>query len=257
MRYQVVILGAGNVGHHLAQAYARAGCSVSVWSRTDEHARETASLCGGKLLVELAEIPENTQLCIASVSETAMDIVCSQLPDFEGILVHTAGSVPMSVLKPYKQQYGVIYPLQTFSRTRKPDYGEIPLFIEASDDSVLQFIREISSGVFRNIYELDSIRRGYLHLSAVFACNFANAALMGAQEIAEQHEMNFEFLLPLIRETFEKAMADKPDKSQTGPAVRNNRLITRKHAEMLQEKPVLQNMYNAITNYILERFKHE
>ena len=71
----------------------------------------------------------------------------------------------------------------------------------------------------------DSERRKYIHLTAVFSCNFVNHLFARAKEIADEHHLPFEFFLPLIDETIAKIHSLDPKKAQTGPAVRGDEKV--------------------------------
>jgi predicted short-subunit dehydrogenase-like oxidoreductase (DUF2520 family) len=73
----------------------------------------------------------------------------------------------------------------------------------------------------------------YLHLAGVFACNFTNALYSIAEDIAEQQQIDFEILKPLIMETAHKIETLSPAEAQTGPAKRNDQTIMQKHIELL------------------------
>jgi predicted short-subunit dehydrogenase-like oxidoreductase (DUF2520 family) len=60
---------------------------------------------------------------------------------------------------------------------------------------------------------------------------------------------------PLIKETISKALEEGPERSQTGPAVRNDLNTIEKHLELLSFSPDLQNIYKEITNSIIKRYK--
>jgi predicted short-subunit dehydrogenase-like oxidoreductase (DUF2520 family) len=134
-------------------------------------------------------------------------------------------------------------------------YSEIPVFIEASDSKGLSLLSDSCNIIFGTSHVLDSDRRSILHLAAVFACNFTNASLVAAQEIAEKNGIDFQVLLPLISETFSKNLKNRPFQNQTGPAMRHNNQIIGKHLEMLSSNPSLKMMYEAITRYITDTYK--
>ncbi len=254
MRFKIVILGTGNVGHHLACAFSAAGHQVTIWNRTVENIKQTISACNAKILNKPELIDNKTDFCILALNEDGIVSVCKQIPPIQGILLHTAGSVPIDILKPFATHYGVLYPFQTFSKERKLDYSKIPVFTEGSDLQAIKTINSISTGVFGTVSELDSLNRSYLHLAAVFACNFVNASLMAAQEISETYSVDFNHLMPLIEETIEKNKNNNPVSNQTGPAVRNNMSVIEKHIEMIKKQPELQSFYIAVTDYIQKKF---
>ena len=70
---------------------------------------------------------------LVALSDDAIPITANELAPLKGIVAHTAGSVPMGVLKHHTNQ-GVFYPLQTFSKNRTVDFKSIPICIEANND---------------------------------------------------------------------------------------------------------------------------
>ena len=119
-------------------------------------------------------------------------------------MFHTAGSMPMFVFGSLRH-HGVIYPMQTFSKECKVDFSRIPIFIEASSEEAMQRAEALATSVSSDVRHLSSDERRYLHLAAVFACNFANHCYTLAADILERHGLPFSVMLPLIEETARKA----------------------------------------------------
>ena len=72
-------------------------------------------------------------LLLLCVSDDGLAEVTESLPpDLTATVVHTSGSTPISVLSGLPS-YGVLYPLQTFSRSRALDMARVPLLLEWSD----------------------------------------------------------------------------------------------------------------------------
>lgn len=88
--------------------------------------------------------------------------------------IHTAGSMPMSVFEGYAGRFGVLYPLQTFSKGRNVNFEVIPFFIEANTEKDADYLKNIASALSENVRFMSSEKRRSLHLAAVFACNFTN-----------------------------------------------------------------------------------
>jgi 3-hydroxyisobutyrate dehydrogenase-like beta-hydroxyacid dehydrogenase len=99
MSLKVAILGAGNVGMHLANIFTRAGHKVEIWSRTADNAKSAAANAGCLHIAHPSAMASDTDICIAALSEDALTDVCQKLPThFNGILAHTAGSVDIDFL---------------------------------------------------------------------------------------------------------------------------------------------------------------
>ena len=233
-KYKVVFIGAGNVATHLSQALKQSGCTIlQVYSRTEA----SASILAQKLQVpystDLSEINVNADLYIFSVKDDAIVDCIKKLPPLNGMFVHTAGSVPLSIFEGFTQRFGVIYPLQTFSKERNISFSNVPFFIEASNKQDEQMLYDIVHLISGNISVLSSDKRKYLHLSAVFACNFTNHLYDLAAQILEEQNLPFDLLLPLIDETTAKVHRMIPHKAQTGPAVRYDEQVIQNHINLL------------------------
>lgn len=74
--------------------------------------------------------------------------------------VHTAGSMPMSVFEGYAQRFGVLYPLQTFSKGRNVNFDVIPIFLEANTDKNADYLKNIASALSENVRFMSSEKRG-------------------------------------------------------------------------------------------------
>ncbi|MGY0038140.1 Rossmann-like and DUF2520 domain-containing protein [Pedobacter sp. NJ-S-72] len=149
------------------------------------------------------------------------------------MVVHTSGATPMSVLSIVKNGYGVIYPLQTFSKSKAVDMTRVPLCIEADQESTLEKISVIAQLLSPKVSVVTSEQRGILHLAAVIACNFSNHLYQLSSELLEQHNLKFDLLKPLILETAEKVQSASPAEAQTGPASRNDQKTIRKNIDLI------------------------
>ena len=99
----------------------------------------------------------------------------------------------------------------------------------------------------QHVIELSSDDRQYLHLAAVFACNFVNHCYALAAEILEQHGMDFNVMLPLIDETARKVHQLHPLQAQTGPAIRYDENVIRHQLELLNDNPAAREIYERMS----------
>jgi predicted short-subunit dehydrogenase-like oxidoreductase (DUF2520 family) len=119
---------------------------------------------------------------------------------------------------------------------REVDFREIPLFIEASDAASLQQIRALADSISQHVYELSTADRKYLHLAAVFACNFANHCYTLAADVLQKKGLPFDVMLPLVDETARKVHELHPKDAQTGPAARGDQNVMQAQASLLDGK---------------------
>ena len=111
-------------------------------------------------------------------------------------------------------------------------------------------MKRLAEQISRSVYELDSDNRKYLHLSAVFACNFANHCVAIGQQILEKHHIPSSVLRPLVMETMDKASSHSAAEVQTGPAVRDDRNVMKKQMQLLEKLPELQQVYEIMSKSI-------
>ena len=162
----------------------------------------------------------------------------------------------MDIFSGYAEQYGVIYPMQTFSKSRLVDFSIIPFFLEANTSDGACLLQSVAEKLSGNIRFLSSDKRRHLHLAAVFACNFTNHIYSLASRLLEQQDIPAEILLPLIDETAAKIHVLPPKKAQTGPAIRYDENVINKHLAMLDD-PDMQSIYRIISQSIHKEAQHE
>ena len=234
---KIVFIGAGNLATCLALEMNRhAYNTVQVYSRTMESARLLAGKINARPINDFKEIDSSADLYIFSVKDSILPGLLQQMPSNNGIWIHTAGSVPINIFEKYSDRYGVVYPFQTFSKDREIDFGNIPFFMEANGPETFDSLKEIFGKISRNITELSSEKRKYLHLTGVFACNFVNHMYRISSDILEKEGIPFESVLPLIEETASKIHSMTPEEAQTGPAIRFDENIIKEHIFLLDDE---------------------
>jgi len=252
----IVFLGAGNLAVNLAQALYQHGFQISqVYSRTEESAKSLAEKVGADWVTELEKVTTKASLYIVSLKDSAfMELLPQIVEGKEGaLLVHTAGSIPMNVWEGKTNRYGVFYPMQTFSKQRKVEFKEIPFFIEAAREEDTELLKTIASVLSDKVFEADSLQRRSLHLAAVFACNFTNHMCVLAADLLKKYDLPFDVMLPLIDETARKVHELSPLEAQTGPAIRYDENVIRKHLELLSDEPGMKEIYQLLSDSIHRR----
>lgn len=254
---KIVFIGAGNLATSLAMSLKKNGFEISqVYSRTKRSAVALANLTGSEFTNSVKNIRKDGNLYITALSDNAIIPVLDRLTFTPALLVHTSGSTDMNVLKKYAEKFGVIYPVQTFKKNKITGLHDTPFCIEAGDRDTEKKLAALVRKISCNVRVTTSGQRLKIHLAAVFACNFTNHMFTVADNILKEENISFTILKPLIEETMDNAYLFSPVNAQTGPAVRNDRLILDKHKEMLGKNTLPEKIYRFVSKSILNS-KHE
>ena len=248
---KIVIIGSGNVAYHLAKAFTQNNIEVSqIFGRNEVELNKIS---------EELNIPYSTKdlddadLYLISVSDSAVEQVSDLIKTEKALVAHTSGSLPIETLKGNYRKAS-FYPLQTFSKTKNLDYSKIPFFIEAENQIDEKSLFELASLISDNVETSDYEKRKYIHLTAVFACNFVNHLFARAKEIADSQDLDFNYFIPLIDETVEKIHHLEPKSAQTGPAVRGDERVLKLH-EVLITNEEHRKIYNTMNESIQKMYQ--
>lgn len=243
------VIGAGNVATHIAPALSRRLKVRQIYSRNLNNAQLLADNIGGAAAIDsLDSLQADLDLYLVSVSDDVIaDIVEATSELTSGIWAHTSGSVSASIFAG-KENYGVFYPLQTFSKAKVVDISKVPFFIEGNNPETSQLLFDLAESISDTVYYADSDRRKNLHIAAVFACNFANYMWKNADDLLRKEGLDVKVFRSLLQETLDKLEVMSPEDAQTGPARRGDVNIMNTHAAMLDtdKRELYQNLSNRI-----------
>lgn len=249
---EVVILGAGNVATHLAEALSSKARITQIYNHNLTGAEELAGKIGATAIDSIDNLSQTADFYIISIKDDAIKPLAAALGERRGIWCHTSGSVSIDSLSTISKTTGVIYPMQTFSKDVAVEMSEVPFFIEGSTDAVTGKIKALAELISKNAHEADSDTRAKLHIAAVFACNFTNRLWDISSKVLEPLGLDFSVLGPLVKATLDKAVATSPHSGQTGPARRNDLEIIRKHVNMLQGEE--RTLYCMLSDSIINQY---
>ena len=233
---KIVIIGSGNVAYHLAKAFQENKIPVSQLFGRNENDL--------KFISEKLQIPFSTSqlqdadLYLICVSDGSISEVSKLITKENCLVAHTSGSLPKEILEGNYRKAS-FYPLQTFSKSKDLDYKEVPFFIESKDDQDVELLKNLALHISEKVMISTFEKRKYIHLTAVFACNFVNHLFARAKEISDSQDIPFDYFLPLIKETTQKIEILEPKLSQTGPAIRNDERVLKAHEELITDEEQL------------------
>lgn len=251
---KVVIIGTGNVAHHLAPAIYNAGHNIlQVYSRNRSKVKRLAAKVAASPVFNITEIDTSADLILLLVSDHSIEEVAGSLAKSNAVLVHASGSVALKSIQKRHKNSGVLYPLQSFSLDKKIDIAKIPFCLESSNTTAKKKLVVLCKSLKGSIHWLDSKQRGILHLSAVFANNFTNQMYIIAEKLLSRHKIKFDLLRPLILETALKVQQHSPVSMQTGPAIRRDERTLKEHRRLLARDKHYRKLYDLVSAEIIRQ----
>lgn len=247
---EITIIGAGNIAHWFASVLQRHGVRIQqIYSRTAAHATALANTCDAQPITNLAHLNNSSDCYLFALADNCYDSLLPTLPFKLPLAVHTAGSLPITLLQPYADHYGIVYPYQTVSKTLDFSKIEVPLAVEGDCPKTEQQLTTLAELCSPKVYHLNEKQRLALHLAAVFACNFTNAMYGIAHNILTEANLDWAMILPLLQNTLDKTKLTTPQAAQTGPAKRGDHNVMAKHCAALNN-PELKEIYQQISHFI-------
>lgn len=248
---KIVILGSGNVAYHLVKAFHEKGIQISqIFGRNENDLKEISRTFSVPYSTsELAK----ADFYLIAVKDDAVAEVSKNITEENCLVAHTSGSLPKEVLTGAYCKAS-FYPLQTFSKSKELNYAEIPFFLEAENNQDLEIMKNLALKISDRVKISDYEKRKYIHVTAVFACNFVNHLFARAKEISDSQNIPFNYFLPLIEETTSKIIEVEPKLAQTGPAVRNDERVLDLHEALITNEEHLK-IYRVMNDSIKKMYE--
>lgn len=248
----IALIGSGNVAAWIAHRLRdskefRIG---QVYSRNIDHARRIADRVEAEAIDRMEDLSREASMYLFSVSDDAYRKLLPQIPFTMPLALHTAGSVSQQVFAGYAVEYGVLYPLQTFSENSVYEGLQVPVCLETDHlGASLDSVERLAAALSEQRCRMSGHQRTVAHLAAVFACNFSNAMFTIASDILQENGMSLDLLRPLMQQTLDKLDVMSPRQAQTGPAKRRDDRVLHNHLAALDD-PIQRDIYRLISMYI-------
>jgi len=249
----VVFLGAGNLASHLALALVKQNLTVvQVYNRTAWKGKKLAAKTGAEYISCLDHITPDADLYILALSDSVLPEMVSKIRFRGKLVVHTSGSLDMHILRPVSSRYGVFYPLQTFSARTKRSFHHVPVCVESHLVSDQYLLDDLARKLTDTVCILNSEKRKWLHMAAVYAGNFSHFMYIIAADLLRDKDIPFDLVKPLIGQVSKNARYDRLFPYLTGPAIREDMNILDQHRALLEHNPDYLEIYNLISANIIQ-----
>jgi len=256
MKFNIAIIGTGNVAWHLSSALENAGHVITeIYGRDLEKAEKIASRLYGTEAQEHLDFTESqANLYVMAVSDQAIGELAEAiiLPE-ESMLLHTSGNMALDILSYSSADYtGILYPLQSFTKGREIGFEEVPFLLETMESKALRILKKLCESLSSPYYVVPSRERRAIHVAAVFASNFTNHLIGISESIIKRQGLEFDMLKPLIVEQVNKTLQLGAKAAQTGPAKREDFDTLENHHDFLHYNAQLAEIYRLISQDIID-----
>ena len=249
---QVSLIGYGNVGSHLFELLNSSGINVAHLLLGRNNLRSMGNLdVKAKIISSVAELPKD-QLVIICVNDTSIVDVINEI-DPEIPIAYTSGSVSLKNVAE-RENIGVFYPLQTFSKGLPLTVKEFPILIEANNKDFESSLKQLAHRISNTVMHCNSEERGRIHEAAVWVNNFTNHIIHLGEARANDNQIDFSIYKPLLEETILKLNYTTAKEAQTGPARRGDNTIIDKQSQRLTGMEA--EIYKLLSQSIINTYKN-
>jgi predicted short-subunit dehydrogenase-like oxidoreductase (DUF2520 family) len=258
-RKHIAIIGCGNVAWHIAKHLQKKFDLVVYNHKANPLLTEFKSEFKAQTHSSLKKIIPNAEAYFVCVNDASIPSVIKAISDLSATstVLITSGNFDISSVKTKLRNLSVFYPLQTFTKNDKIKWKEIPVIIDAKNQSALLKVKSISAYFNKQSIQLDHTQRLKIHLAAVLVNNFTNSLFVEAEKLVRsaKRDLGIELLLPLIKQGTRKLKSMSPKAAQTGPAKRKDTVVMQKHLELLKNNKELKQVYTLLSDLIAKQQK--
>ncbi len=235
---KIAFVGGGNIAWSLIYNMVKSGFNnlYLITRNIEKRSRFQKAYSTLKVSDNLSSIISETDILFLTVPDDEIENVVANIPLSSSLIVHCSGSTSIDIFNSWRGASAVFYPMQTFTIGTPIFMKEVPIFLEGSG-SKYQMLKKIAALMSNWIYEISSSQRLKLHLGAVMVSNFFNLLLTITQkESLTDDNLDLNVFNPLIKEQLRKALDLGPTNSQTGPAIRGDVGVIRKHLALFMQR---------------------
>ena len=256
MQKSFSIIGTGNMAWFLAEKLSAAGHHfVGVYGRNKLEANRIAETFNGVAYHSFSEIKDSEyHFCFIAVKDNAIAAMASQMNCSKTILIHTAGASSIAILQASAKHYGSFWPIYSIVQTHTSLPKDIPIAIEGNNLDTQNALLELAKSFSNNAFAASEKQRNTLHLAAVFANNFTNHLLAIAEDICDSEKISFNYLKPILKQTFDRLSSQTAKESQTGPAIRADVASMQSHLDLLKNQENYRLLYQSLSDSIRKMY---
>lgn len=252
---KIVMLGSGNMATFLALRLQQSGHSfIQVYSRELSRAESLAKQVDATAIDEISRVSMEADVYFLAVKDDYVTSLLQSLKNRKGLFIFLSGSLFMEELLAIHSPLGCLWCMYSIQKEKLPEHRNIPIFIQFDRPEIQDTLVQIAASLSDEITVVSDHQKRWLHLSAVFSNNFTNHLVAIAQELLKQHGLDEKLILPILNQTVSNLHEKSAKELQTGPAIRHDEGILKKHLELLSSTPAWEKVYQALSTSIADLY---
>lgn len=247
------MIGTGNVAWLFATRLVKNGWDCKgIFGRNERNRHELAQALGTASFRSFEELPA-ADVCLLAVSDRAIEQISRELPDHDWTVVHTSGTCSLGAI--VQEHAALLWPVYSIRKEKLPEDRTLPILYDCTSERAEKVALNLCRALTDHPLRCDEQQRKIYHLCAVFGNNFSNHLMSISEALAKENQLDFQVLLPLLKQTFDNLMSFSPKETQTGPALRRDIVTLNAHQKLLQNHPHWLDVYKAITASIEDMYE--
>jgi predicted short-subunit dehydrogenase-like oxidoreductase (DUF2520 family) len=256
---RIAIVGPGRLGVALALDLKRAGYRISEIvaggsTASRRKARAVAKLVHSRAVVAGERLKGDLiWFCVPDREITQAARQFTDLVDWNGkVALHSSGALASDELRLLRRRGATVasvHPLMTFVRRSAPSLHGVPFAFEGDPAAVrvaLRIVRDLGAEAFR----ISRNKKMAYHAWGAFASPLLIALLVTAERVARAAGLSTaearRKALPILRQTLANYERLGPAGSFSGPIVRGDAQVVRRHLRVLKKVPEARAVYVAL-----------
>jgi predicted short-subunit dehydrogenase-like oxidoreductase (DUF2520 family) len=262
---RIAIVGAGRLGRALAQELNRAEYTISeIVSGSSAASKRKAGDLARKVKAH-ASTSDRARLdadlvwfCVPDREIASSSRQLASVVDWrKKIAFHSSGALASDELKSLRQggaAVASVHPLMTFVTGSMPSLIGVPFAMEG-DAAAVRSARQIVRALGGEAFTIRKQYKAAYHAWGAFASPLLVAMLVTAEQLARQAGLSAvgarKKMLPIVRQTIANYGALGAAGAFSGPIVRGDAEIVRKHLQVLRKLPEATDVYLALARAAL------
>ena len=267
----ISIVGAGRLANALVLSLKSAGYEIEeVIARRGgpslANARKLAEAAAAKasLLATARLSAKIVWLCVPDTAISQSAVSLARRGQWKGkIVLHSSGALSSDELNPLRNAgafVASVHPLMTFVRGSLPPLDRVPFAIEG-DPAALKLGRRLVRDLGGQPYSIRKADKAAYHAWGTFASPLFTSLLVTAEHVATlagvPRKEAGRRMVPILLQTLANYASLGPAKAFSGPIVRGDVQIVKRHLEILRKSPATREVYLALARAALLYLPHK